>query len=86
MAGLVFMFPFSYHAEYFPLLKMMEHRVKALCRHQLDICMINELCRCYLQKWSQFVENNLESWQKPRLFGDFCQVTLANNLEEPQSL
>lgn len=45
------MFYFWYHAEFLHAWKMLEHRVKALCRHQLDSYMFNKSCGCCFQQW-----------------------------------
>lgn len=49
----MFVFFFWNPAEYLPIPKTLEleHRVKVLCRHQLNCSMVNELCGCCPQQW-----------------------------------
>ena len=51
VAGLVFMFLIWQYAQYLPIPKTPELEVEALCRHQLDLSMFSELCRCCFQQW-----------------------------------
>lgn len=55
--SLVVILLFCYHAEYLPVTKTMECRVKALCRYQLDISMLITLPSA-TGPCSQFVERS----------------------------
>ena len=53
--------------------------VRALCRHQLNTSIFNELCSCCLQQWDLDVCLCKTTWQQTELFGDFHRTTLASN-------
>lgn len=74
------MFQFFQHEDYHFVLKMLEHRVKALCRHELTSYIFSEICRCHLPQWGLSVSLwRVEFWTQSRLFWDSHETQLVNN-------
>lgn len=59
---------------------MLEHRVKALCRHELTSYIFSEICRCHLPQWGLSMSFwRVEFWPQSRLFWDSHETQLVNN-------